>query len=119
MLLVFARRQWLLQGVNHPVSGRFIFGGRCRFFFPNGRYRHVFQQQVGIAIIAIAAGQGIGMAYRALVVAVHMYQRYHVAAKQALLHGANKNMAGQTVRCQLSTPVHLPVAQPGAAAFIV
>jgi hypothetical protein len=44
------------------------------------------QQEVGIAVIAIAAGQGIGVTNRALVMAVYMYQLHLVSAKQALLY---------------------------------
>jgi hypothetical protein len=41
---------------------------------------------IGVAIIAIATGQGIGAAYRALIMAMHMYQLYDMSAKKTVLH---------------------------------
>jgi hypothetical protein len=40
---------------------------------------------IGIAIVSIAAGQGIGKTYRALVMTMHMHQLHQVSAEQALL----------------------------------
>jgi hypothetical protein len=60
--------------------------GRLRrfvFFFCNQR---MLQLCIGMAVVAIAAGQGIDATYTALVVTVYMYQRCWMAAKLAGLH---------------------------------
>jgi hypothetical protein len=51
--------------------------------------RRILQKMIGAAIISIAAGQGIGTTYRALVMTMYMHQLNQVSAEQALLglHG--------------------------------
>lgn len=39
-----------------------------------------------MAIVAIAAGQGIGATNRTLVVAMHVHQLYNMSAKKTVLH---------------------------------
>jgi hypothetical protein len=49
-------------------------------------YGHRQQLFIGMAIVAIAAGQRIGAAYLALIMAMHMHQNSRMATKLTLIH---------------------------------
>lgn len=79
----------------------------------------ILQQQVRIAVIAIAAGQGVGVANGALVMAMHMNQLHCMSAKQALLHSSKIIVLIFCRAGNFQVPFDLPVTNPGTGAFVV
>ena len=63
------------------VSGRHLYR-RIRFLV---RWKQVGKEMIGIAIVAVAAGQEVHPADGTLIVAVHRYERYKMRAMEAAL----------------------------------